>query len=528
MHQAPRRYRPWGLFCAGILGACSAFADGIGAVPAPPPGPLPAPNPAVADLAIDQIAGLGLDLVSKNVDVVALESLVYPGSPYMAAASQVFQHVLHPYFAALDQKERDAVLQRMAFHCSENLADPVAAGHALAFPVQLQAQQAGALVWHCYACSFSIDYQDVLGGRRSFSSPVYTVNQLDIRYGTVTLEPAVAMQNYNLGGSGAPDYAWLGRYVQPLNLMLRESGGGVPAGAIAGVNAGFDYRVDAWKNYVPEDNPCPPRYAVPEDRQSFYTQHPPPAQCPMDADSLPVCASGTTLPIADDLGDSLVYLAPAQRAKSWRSTPFQSYNCGSIGEELRRGALILYADDVDVRRTSASKYDVAELSLPGKPAVSAIGAGPVLVSGGHFVYDEAQSEEGRPIDNYEVGGQTGVGYERDANGVLTLHLVNIDGEDHTVGMHDWLMGLYFLSPYAHSSSAVAFGNGGDATLWINPAAPAVQAVLSDAGSPNHAFFQALFVQNGHPGIVSNCSGFGAPPIACGARPLHDGLFLYAP
>lgn len=477
---------------------------------------------------LDDVTGTALNLVVKNVDVVGLEMPEHPASDYMQAASQAFQHVLHPYYAALTPAARAAVLRRISFVCGENRADPSTAGNTLAFPVQLLPARPGALVWHRYVCSFSIDYKDALGRPVGYASPVYTINQLDIRYDAVDLQPAVALQNYNLGSAGAPDYAWLGRYVQPLNLMLRDQAGAVPAQAIAGVNGGYDYRVDAWENYVPEDAMCLPRYALGQDRQHFYGQHPPPAQCPMDAGGQPLCASGSSLPISDDLGDSLVYLAPAQRAKSWRTTPFQSYNCGSLGEVVQRGALLLYPDDLAIRRTSASKDDTAELELAGEPAVSAIGAGPVLVSGGAFTYDQAQSEEGRPIDNYEVGGQTGVGYERGAGGALTVHIVNIDGHDYAEGMHDWLMGLYFLlGGHASSDDAMALGNGGDATLWINPAAPAVQAVLNDARNPNHAYFEAVFAHNGNPGIVSNCSGFGSAQVGCSARPLHDGLFVYA-
>ena len=498
--------------CAGTLAICGGAAADAATTPAQ---------------ALDGVTGTVLNLLVKNVDVVGLEMPEHPASDYMKAASQAFQHVLHPYYAALSQSERNAVLQGITFNCIENESDPTSADHSLAFPVQLLPAQPGALVWHHYACSFSIDYRNLLGLPVGYASPVYTVNQLDIRYDAVNLEPAVSLQNYQLGSAGAAGYAWLGRYVQPLNLMLRDQNGAVPAQAIAGVNAGYDYRVDAWSNYVPQDNVCLARYALLQDRQRFYAQHPPPAQCPMNANSLPECASGNSLPITDDLGDSLVYLAPAQRARSWRDTPFQSYNCGSLGEVEQRGALLLYPDTVDTRRTSASKDNVAELAAAdGTPATSAIGSGPLLLQDGQFLYDEAQSEEGRPIDNYEVGGQTGVGYERDASGVLTVHLVNIDGEDYAEGMHQWLMGLYFLSPYAHSSGAVALGNGGDATLWINPATPAVQSVLVSSSNPNHAYFEALFTHNGHPGIVSNCSGFTAPTIGCSARPLHDGLFIY--
>ena len=301
-----------------------------------------------------------------------------------------------------------------------------------------------------------------------------------------------------------------------------------PAKAIAGVNGGYDYRVDAWASRTPHDNICPPRYAKLEDPRGFYSQHPPATQCGMDAQGLPACASGASLPIADDLGDSLVLLSAAQRAKSWRGTPLQSYNCGGLGEVVQRGALILYRDDVLAARTSAGKDDLAELALNGKAAQSAIGAGPLLLADGAFVYDQAQSEEGMPLDNYEVGGATGAGYSRAADGTLTVHIVNIDGEDSAAGMNDWMLGLYFLrAPQAQSTGALALGNGGDATLWINPQAAAVQAALRDARNANHAYFENLFVHNSHPGIVSNCSGFGGI-LGCSARPVHDGLFVYAP
>jgi hypothetical protein len=483
---------------------------------------------AAADPATtNELSGTALDLLVKNVDVVGLEMAVYP-SPYMQAASTVFQQVLHPYYAALSDSQRQAILQRLAFHCAENLDDPAGNGRKLAFPVQLLPGSPNALVWHRYACTFTIATPGLLGlGASGYTSPVYTINQLDLRYGAAELEPAVALQNYNLGSAAQPDYAWMGRYVQPLDRMLRNRAGAVPANALAGVNGGYDYRVDAWEQHVANDNICQPRYLALNDPQHFYSQHPAPAKCPMDADQLPSCASGDSLPIVDDLGDSLVYLSPALRQRSSRPTLYQSYNCGSLGEVVTRAALILYPDTVDARRTPASKDGAGGLAYLGEPATAALGAGPLLLGAGRFVYSDVLSEEGMPIDNYEVGAATGVGFERDAAGNLVLHIVNIDGGDYSAGMHDWMMGLYFLSPYAHAFGALALGNGGDATLWINPQAPAVQAVLHNSAHPNHAYFEAAFVHNSHPGIVSNCSGFAAGSVGCSARPVHDGLFLYS-
>src|ERR1700757_4722753 len=75
---------------------------------------------AAADPATtNELSGTALNLLVKNVDVVGLEMTVYP-SAYMQAASSVFQQVLHPYYAALSDSQRQAILQRIAFHCAEN------------------------------------------------------------------------------------------------------------------------------------------------------------------------------------------------------------------------------------------------------------------------------------------------------------------------------------------------------------------------------------------------------------------------
>lgn len=468
-----------------------------------------------------------LDLWVKEVDIVALEDAIYGKTDYRDAASQAFQSVLQPYFNATNAQDKAAILKRVAFSCNEDLTDPSGSGKPLSFPVQLQAQTAGVAVWHRYSCSFAINYQNAIGQPVSYRSPKYAIHQLDLAYGKVTVEPAVAFQNYNWGSAAAPAYPWLGRYVQPLDLMLRDHSSKAPQNALAGVNGGYDYRVDAWAQTSPSDNICPPRYTPVKDRNQFYS-HPPAAQCPLGAGAMPSCAAGSALPWTDDMGDSLVYLPPAGRAKSWRTTPFQSYNCGGVAEAADRGALILYPAGVAVGRTSPNTSDVAQLrSSAGDEAVAGLGAGPLLVQDGHFVYDELPSEESMPIDNYEIGGATGAGFSKNADGSISLHLVNIDGHDNSVGVHDWLLGLYFLSPAAASDGAVALGNGGDATFWINPQAAAVQAVLRDPHHPNHAYFKALFVDNGNPGVVSNCSGFAAPPISCSARPVHDGLFVYS-
>jgi hypothetical protein len=506
------RIRGTSLLAVLALGVCAGTA---------------ADDQATTPPGLQNLSATVLDLLVKDVDVVGLETLIYGDSAYMQAASQVFQHVLNPYFYA-GTAQQAQILQRIQFSCAENLSDPSGRSPKLAFPVALL--PGDALTWHRYSCSFTLTYPGLLLGIEHFQSPVYAVNQLDLPYGAARVEPAVAFQNYDLANSEeAPWYPWLGRYVQSLNQMLRSTSSLAPANAIAGVNGGFDYRVNAWENYVPEDNPCPPRYARLGDPQGFYQQHPPPAECGTDANGLPSCGTPEGgLPIIDDMGDSLVYLAPAERAKSWQATPFQSYNCGSIGEKQARGAVILYPDNADMRRTSPSKNDVAELALDGVPAVSAVGSGPLLVQDGHYMYDDLQSEEDRPIDDYEVGGQTGVGKQIGADGSVTLHIVNVDGEDYSEGFHDWLLGLYLLSPYVQSSAAVALGNGGDATLWINPQSAAVQAVLANTSNVNHGYFESVFVNNANPGIVSNCSGYTGPQTGCSARPLHDGLFVYTP
>ena len=470
--------------------------------------------------------GSSLDFVVKLVDYDALDILTHGPSPYLTAASKAWVHVLNPYYLAADDAARAGILQRLRFSCAENNADPTDAKGKLRYPLQMLPGDSGAVVWHRYTCSFAIGYRSALGLMVNYTSPAYTLNQLDIRYGAVDVEPGVAFQNYNWGTARAPSYPWLGRYLQPLNLMLRDRDDTLPAKLIGGVNGGHDYRVNAWAPGEHHDNICPPRYSKGGDRLGLYV-HPLPAECQLGDDGLPSCARGQALPFSDDMGDTLVYLAAAQRAKSWRKTPLQSYNCGGGDESVSRGAMIFYPDTVQARLTSPSATDVAELLLDSTPAQSALGTGPLLVDGGRFTYDQPWSEQGVPLNNYEVGGTTGVGYRRAADGSLTLHIVAADGSDDEAGLHNWLLGLYLLSPYAASDGAIALGHGGDTGFWINPQAPAVQAVLKNPKDANYAYFQALFVHNGNPGIASNCSGFGKASIGCGARPVHNGLFVYS-
>jgi hypothetical protein len=463
---------------------------------------------------------LPLDLAVKQIDQAALEAPIYGSSDSRTAASEAFQNVLQPYFNTSGAAAQAAILARIVFSCGENLTDPTGTSQQLHFPVALDPAQPGAVLWHRYSCTFTIT-----NGSTVYTSPQYAINQLDVSYGAEIVEPGTALQNYAVP-AGSGQYPWLGRYVQPLNMMLRDNNGNPPAKVLGGVNAGYDYRVDAWANDEPHDNICPGRDSpLPTDRLHFYS-HPAAAQCTMTASDLPACASGTTLPIADDLGDSLLFLAPAQRARSWRTTPFQSPNCGGVAEVFDRGAMMFFADGMYANRTSPSLDGLDELVDAGQSAVSAVSAGPSLILDQHFVYDQDESEEGMPNDNYELGGQIGVGYAYGSGGGQTLHIVEVDGVDNEVGMHDWVLGLYFLSPYAQSDGAVALGHGGDATLWINPQAPAVQSVLGNPSDPDFALFQTLFTKSNVPGVVSNCSGYTKPPISCSARPVHDGLFVY--
>jgi hypothetical protein len=469
-------------------------------------------------------AQLPVSFPVKLVDFVGSETLVVGSTPYRVAASQMFSAIFQPYYLAGSDAERSAILGRVVFSCAENQADPTGSSPALAFPFDLMPAQPQTLLWHRYNCSFSLNYTDASGTAVNFTSPAYTVNQLDIVYADYAVEPAAAFENYNFGSAAAPDYHYLGRYVQPLDRLLRQQDDTIPAAFIAGVNAGYDYRVDAWSSSS-SDNICTPR-SDPLERNQFYS-HPAPAQCPMGDDNLPSCAANDQLPYVDDLGDSLVLLSPLVQQRSWRSVPFQSYNCGGIGESFNRGAAVFYGDDVYTLRTTPNRGDLAELLHRGETPVSAIGAGPLLIQDDQFVYNQGESEEGMPLDNYEIGGASGVGYERNAQGQLLVHIVNVEGKDDSAGLHDWMLGPYFLSPYAHSDGALALGNGGDATFWVNPQSPAVAAVLANPASPNYAYFQSVFVGNHNPGIVSNCS-FDAAPISCSARPVHDGLFVRLP
>lgn len=465
-----------------------------------------------------------LDVPTKELDLVGVESLIYPGIEYRRAASQMFRAVLGPYNLAVSDAERAQALKRVKFSCHEDREDPTTPGHLLAFPFDLDGGHQKALLWHRYQCTFTLDYDDALGAHQHYTSPVYRINQLDIDYGRYPLEAATAFQNYDLGTGDRHDYAFLGRYVQPLDKMLRRRDNTVPTEFLAGVNGGYDYRVDAWSSST-SDNICPPRTS-PVDRNHFYT-HPAPAQCPMDANALPSCANGSTLPYGDDLGDSLVLLPRAERDKSWRDGPFQSFNCGGLGEVFDRGVVAFYADDVATFRTSANRGDVAELLHAGKKPLSALGCGPLLIRDRQFVYHEGNAEEGMPIDNYEISGTAGIGYEHLPDGRLRVHLAVIDGNGNTEGFHNWMLGPYFLSPYAHSDGANTLGNGGDATFWIHPQGRRVQSVLRNAQHANHAFFKAIFADNGNPGVASNCD-FGPRPISCRARPVHDGVFVRLP
>jgi hypothetical protein len=467
-----------------------------------------------------------VDFPTKLVDIVGPQALINGSSDYRTAATQMFNGYFQPYNLATSEADKQAILKRVTFDCTESTADPTLAGAKLAFPFDLDPAHAGALIWHRYRCTFTINYPDATGANVQYTSPVYVMNQLDIDYRHYSVETATALQNFNLGTADKPDYHYLGRYVQPLDKMLRRADNSIPLEFFAGVNGGYDYRVDAWSTSL-SDNICPPRSnpSSTTDRNQLY-HHPAPAQCPFDNNALPSCASGTTLPYEDDLGDSLLLLPAAERKKSWRDVPFQSFNCGGLGESYDRGVVAFYPDDVYTLRTSSNKGDLAELLYKGKKPLSAVGCGPLLIRDGRFVYDEANAEEGMPIDNYEISGTVGIGYER-LEGRLVVHITQVDGEGGTVGLHNWMLAPWFQSPYAHSTGANTLGNGGDATFWVHPQTPAVQAVLADSSHPNHRLFQALFVHNNNPGIVSNCD-FTQKTLGCRGRPVHDGVFVRLP
>src|SRR5262249_47842499 len=156
------------------------------------------------------------------------ESIYYSGSDYRSAASQMFRGLFRPYFLATNEAERLSVLQRVTFSCDEDLQDPSQSGRTLSFPFDLMPDLPGTLVWHRMLCTFSLHYSD-LTGAVSYTSPAYRVNQLDVDYGTYGAEPGVAFENYDFGDDQHPDYRWLGRYVQPLDKMLRRKDDSIPS-----------------------------------------------------------------------------------------------------------------------------------------------------------------------------------------------------------------------------------------------------------------------------------------------------------
>jgi len=46
-------------------------------------------------------------------------------------------------------------------------------------------------------------------------------------------------------------------------------------------------------------------------------------------------------------------------------------------------------------------------------------------------------------------------------------------------MHNWMQGLLFLKKFNATGGANTLGNGGDATMWINPNLDSVNKVLAD-------------------------------------------------
>jgi hypothetical protein len=470
-----------------------------------------------------------INTLVKHIDVAKIMELIHGQSDYLDAASNVFIHVLKPYYATKDPSVKTNILNRLRFSCQINDTSPAGFPGALAFPFQVS----NNVSWVQYLCHFII--QD---GSYNYVSPDYHINQLRVTYQANTIAPGVAFENYQTGSASLPinhQYQWLGKYVQPLNVLLRDKQGNIPTNVIAGVNGGYDYRVDLWENYVPQDNICLPRYnylakilgKMVADPNEFYSAHPA-KRCKMDSNNLPTCINKDgSLPITDDLGDSLILLPKNIQQRSWQTSIFQSYNCGGAAEQAARGSMAFYGNTIQVRRTTPSKNDINALLYNGELPSSAIGAGPLLIDNNYFVYDSPISEEGMGLDNYEIGGATGVGYTNNSAAGTTVYLVNINGDDNKQGMHDWLLGLYFTN-YLHANGAIALGNGGDATLWINPNTPSVQKVLADSSNANYAFFTALFKNNNNPGVVSNCqfstgSNYSA---GCNARPVHDGLFVW--
>jgi hypothetical protein len=45
-------------------------------------------------------------------------------------------------------------------------------------------------------------------------------------------------------------------------------------------------------------------------------------------------------------------------------------------------------------------------------------------------------------------------------------------------MHNWVMGVFFKS-YLKAGGANTYGNGGDASMWVNREAAEIQEVISN-------------------------------------------------
>lgn len=476
----------------------------------------------------------GLNTLVKKVNVAKIAGVVerHTKSPYVQAASDAFKYVLKDYYTPNPKNKNP--LDNIKWTCQKNSYDPITKNNDLSFPVALTDH----VTWNRYKCQFSLK-----GRTYPSQNQFYLINQIDFTGSLSNLRPAVAFQNM------PKSYNGIGRYVQPLSYMLRNSDStdGRTSQALIGVNGGYDYRVDSWKNHLPKDNICYARYSRLLDLNDvkggtpFYV-HPTPQLCPMGSNKMPHCKNFSDSNVYGNMGDSLVYLSTLDANTHPR---LQSYNCGQVRTSsfkgYPRGAFLTCDTDTDTN-TAVFKRTPASSTAPtcrnSEKLSTALGAGPLLISNdddtrdSYLTYKDPISEEGMPIDNYEIGGATGIAQTND-NGTITYHLVTVDGDDNAVGMNNWLLGLYFLHTpiyhngtitYQKASNALALGNGGDSTMWINP--NWVNSPNFNKISDQHTKdFLTTTLNKSATGVVSNCTYTKAAP-QCGERPVHDGLFIY--
>lgn len=275
--------------------------------------------------------------------------------------------------------------------------------------------------------------QDQDGSHKGYQVSLIDVDLSKVAGASYTIRPSVACLYPNPNGNGdcfdAKGKAYApGTYLQTIPDMVHDMKA-KGQHAFFGVNGGYDYRID---HAGFSDNICLDR----------------------------------AKPIAgvDQVGDNYLRLTDGDG-----KLILQNPNCPGAKPDSMMAQPALFLNGNHSYMSFIPTPDIL-VYQQGDSVQNILGAGPMLVLNNEYYLLSIKNSHGGgniAFDDMEIGGAVAVGLKKDQSGDQHLYIVAVAGDDNNYGMNNYMLSI-FMKEVLNVDSAMALGNGGDATLWVGP------------------------------------------------------------